>query len=36
MDRFTVFSHLSTPKAAEYRSILECFAEARGEFVLHL
>lgn len=36
MERYTVFSHLSSPKAAEYRRILAMFAAARTRFVIHL
>ncbi len=36
MERFTVFSHLNAPKAADYRAILCAFAKARGEFLIHL
>ena len=36
MSRFTVFSHLSSPKVEDYRRILEAFARARQEFIIHL
>lgn len=36
MSRFSVFSHLSSPKVEEYRAVLDVFARARTEFVIHL
>lgn len=36
LPHFSVFTHLSTEKAASYRSVLAHFAEARSQFVLHL
>jgi len=35
-ERYTVFSHLSSPKAHDYRRVLKVFAEARAAFVIHL
>ncbi|MEM7393957.1 MAG: TIGR02677 family protein, partial [Verrucomicrobiota bacterium] len=32
----SVFSHLSSPKATDYRRVLDVFATARSEFILHL
>jgi uncharacterized protein (TIGR02677 family) len=33
---FSTFTHLSSPKAEDYRSVLTVFSQARSEFVLHL
>jgi len=33
---FSVFSHLVSPKADDYREVLRVFSEARSEFVIHL
>ncbi len=35
-DHYSVFAHLSSPKAADYRRVLTAFAEARAGFVIHL
>ena len=34
--RFSVFSHLSSPKTESYRGVLEVFAQARSEFVIQM
>ena len=36
MQRFSVFSHLNTPKEGDYRRVLAAFAKAREGFVIHL
>lgn len=36
MERFSVFSHLTSAKTDEYRRVLGVFAEARAGFVIHL
>ena len=36
MPHYSVFSHLSSPKVDDYRRVLEAFAKARSEFIIHM